>query len=175
MGRASNRRRGMNDAQGTAMLEALRGVDPDLTARKTRIYVGGTFDCFHAGHVKLLERAKGLADFVIVALNSDAFAESYKGKTVLTELERLEVVRACRYVDLAFVMESWAKQKHYMELLRPDYILHGDDWTGGSLVSQLGVTDEFMDSHGIALKYVPYTAGISTSDIKRRIHALPES
>lgn len=163
----------MGAGNATAILEARSAatVEPPPTtpARKTRIYVGGTFDCFHAGHVKLLERARGLADFVIVAVNSDAFAESYKGKTVLKEGERLEVVRACRHVDLAFVMESWDRQRHYLELLRPDFILHGDDWTGGSLVKQLGVTESFLEEHGISMKYVPYTAGISTSDIKRRI------
>ncbi len=149
-------------------------ADVPAGATSTRIYVGGTFDCFHSGHVNLLRRAKGLADFVIVALNSDAFAASYKGKTVMTELERFDVVRACRYVDLCFVMESHAMQRHYMELLRPDFILHGDDWKGGSLVRQLGVTEAFMDEHGIALEYVPYTTGISTTEIKRRVAALAE-
>ncbi|MBL8769242.1 MAG: FAD synthase [Planctomycetes bacterium] len=137
--------------------------------KKTSIYVGGTFDCFHAGHVNLLRRAREIADFVIVALNSDAFTSSYKGKPVMNELERLEVVRACRFVDLAFVMESHAMQRVYMELLRPDFILHGDDWTGDSLVRQLGIDDAFLAEHGIRMKYVPYTKGVSTSDIKRRI------
>jgi glycerol-3-phosphate cytidylyltransferase-like family protein len=97
---------------------------------------------------------------------------SYKGQTIMNEVERLEVVRACRHVDLCFIMESHEAQRRYMELLRPDFILHGDDWKGGSLVRQLGVTDEFLREHGIAMKYVPYTAGISTTEIKRRVRAL---
>jgi glycerol-3-phosphate cytidylyltransferase len=140
--------------------------------KKTSIYVGGTFDCFHAGHVNLLRRAREIADYVIVALNSDAFTTSYKGKPVMNELERLQVVRACRYVDLAFVMESHAMQRVYMEMLRPDFILHGDDWTGDSLVRQLGIDEAFLQEHGIRMKYVPYTQGVSTSDVKRRILAV---
>ncbi len=146
-----------------------RAGDPPACRRKTRIYVGGTFDCFHNGHVNLLRRARQLADYVIVALNSDAFAESYKGRPVLREAERFEIVRACRYVDLCFIMESHDRQRAAIELLRPDFILHGDDWTGDSLIAQLGLTRAFMDEHGIALAYVPYTPGISTSEIKQRI------
>ncbi len=140
---------------------------------KSRIYVGGTFDCFHSGHVNLLKNAKQIADYVILALNSDAFAESYKGKTVMNEFERLAVVRACSYVDLAFIVESHAHQAKYLEILRPDYILHGDDWKGDSLVKQLGITDAFMAENHIEMKYVPYTTGVSTSDIKKRILGLP--
>jgi glycerol-3-phosphate cytidylyltransferase len=135
----------------------------------TRIYVGGTFDCFHAGHVNLLRRAGELADAVIVALNSDAFAESYKGRPVMSEVERFQVVRACRHVDLCFLVESHALQRRYLEILRPDFILHGDDWTGDSLVRQLGIDQAFLSEHNIAMKYVPYTQGVSTTDIKRRI------
>lgn len=136
---------------------------------KTRIYVGGTFDCFHNGHVNLLRNAKKLADYVIVALNSDAFAESYKGKTVMHEIERLDVIRSCRFVDLSFIVESHDQQRKYIEILRPDFILHGDDWTGDSLVRQLGINEEFMAEFGIRMKYVPYTTGVSTSDIKKRV------
>lgn len=154
---------------------AERGRNPAPCRRKTRIYVGGTFDCFHNGHVNLLRRARQLADFVIVALNSDAFAESYKCTPVLREAERFEIVRACRYVDLCFIMESHDTQRAAIELLRPDFILHGDDWAGDSLVAQLGLTRAFMEEHGIALTYVPYTAGISTTEIKKRVLALRET
>jgi glycerol-3-phosphate cytidylyltransferase len=139
---------------------------------KTRIYVGGAFDCFHNGHVNLLKAAKKIADYVIVALNSDAFTESYKGKTVMNEIERLAVVRACRFVDLSFIVESHDQQANYIEILRPDYILHGDDWTGDSLVRQLGISDAMMKELNIEMRYVPYTSGVSTSDIKKRCVAL---
>lgn len=136
---------------------------------KTKIYVGGTFDCFHTGHANLLKQARGLADQVIVAVNSDAFAESYKGKTVMNESERLNVVRACRYVDLCFITESHAAQRAYIEIVRPNFILHGDDWKGDSLVRQLALDDDLVRELGIEFKYVPYTSGISTTEIKKRV------
>ena len=50
-----------------------------------------------------------------------------------------------------------------------NFILHGNDWTGDSLINQLGISQEFLDDNEIKMHYVPYTIGISTSDIKDRI------
>ena len=91
---------------------------------KTKIYVGGTFDCFHRGHVNLLRQAKNVADYVIVALNSDDFATSYKCQPIMNEIERLDVIRSCKYVDMSFIMEAHNNQKKYIEMIKPNFILH---------------------------------------------------
>lgn len=142
---------------------------PVALPRKTKIYVGGTFDLFHSGHVNLLRRAKQHADIVVVALNTDEFNEQYKGKRpVMTLDERRAVLEACRYVDVVDVNTGGADSKPAILRHRPDFILHGDDWTGDSFLRQLGVTQEFLDDNGIKLVYVPYTKGVSTTDLKRR-------
>ena len=56
-----------------------------------RVYLGGTFDLFHPGHVRLLERASRLGE-VWVALNTDEFASEYKRKPILTLDERLSLI-----------------------------------------------------------------------------------
>jgi glycerol-3-phosphate cytidylyltransferase len=147
-------------------------VRPRLVAlpRKTKIYVGGTFDLFHPGHVNLLRRAKEHADIVVVALNTDEFNEQYKGKRpVMTLAERRAVLEACRYVDVVDVNTGGADSAPTILRHRPDFILHGDDWTGESFLRQLGLTQQFLDENGIALVYVPYTKGVSSSDLKHRI------
>lgn len=63
------------------------------------VYVIGVFDLFHFGHVELLRRAKELGDRLIVAINGDEMVASYKRRPFLSERDRLEVVKACRYVD----------------------------------------------------------------------------
>jgi len=147
----------------------LRRPRPIALPRKTKLYVGGTFDLFHPGHANLLRRAKEHADIVIVALNTDEFNEQYKGKRpVMTLAERRAVLEACRYVDVVDVNTGGADSKPTILRHRPDFILHGDDWTGDSFLRQLGVTQEFLDENGITLVYVPYTKGVSTSDLKRR-------
>jgi glycerol-3-phosphate cytidylyltransferase len=135
-----------------------------------RIYVGGTFDCFHPGHVKLLENAKNIADEVIVAVNSDEFVKFYKKRLpIMNQHERLIMVQSCKYTSEAFIMESFEKQPEYIINYNVDYILHGDDWTGDSLLEQLNINHKFLLDNNIEMKYVPYTKGISTTNIKGRI------
>ena len=71
-----------------------------MTTGSDVIYVGGTFDLFHHGHVRLFERAKDVADYVVAAVNSDLFTKTFKHYPVMREWERLSVVASCRYVDL---------------------------------------------------------------------------
>ncbi len=63
--------------------------------------VSGYFNPIHIGHVRLLEAADALGDEVIVIVNNDRQQLLKKGKVIMAEEERLEVVRAIRYVDQA--------------------------------------------------------------------------
>ena len=136
----------------------------------TTIYVGGSFDLFHVGHVRLLQAASEIADKVVVAVNSDAFFESYKGfSPTIPEHQRLEIVLSCRYVTYAFLMHRHEDQRRTIRSVKPTYILHGDDWTGDSLLEQLGIDHEFLRANHIEMKYVPYTSEISSSEIRKRI------
>lgn len=136
----------------------------------SRIYVGGSFDIFHGGHVALLRYAKSLADQTIVAVNSDAFYEFYRhSKPVVPEYERLEIVQACRYTDEAFLMPGHEHQRPILERLKPTYILHGDDWMGDSLLTQLGIDHDFLFVYGIEMKYMVRVPGMSSRGIKARI------
>ena len=137
---------------------------------RTIIYVGGTFDLFHLGHTNLLRKAKDIADVVVVALNGDKFVKDYKGNyPIMDEIERYGVINSCQYVDMCFIMETHERQKFYLELIKPTYILHGNDWEGDSLIKQLGISETFLKINKIKMKYVPYTDGISSTDIKERI------
>lgn len=138
--------------------------------KKTKIYIGGTFDLFHKGHVELLRKAKKKADIVIVSLNTDEFNVRYKGKKPIMSLEeRIAVVSSCKYVDIVDVNDGGEDSKPAILRHKPDYILHGDDWTGDSLMKQMGLTKDFMTKNKIRFMYVPYTKGISTTELKNRI------
>ena len=108
------------------------------------VYVIGVFDLFHFGHVELLRRAKELGDRLIVAINGDEMVASYKRRPFLSEQDRLEVVKACRYVD---------------------------DWDGEGYLKQIRVTPEFLEEHHVSMVYLPYTKGISTSELVEKIKA----
>lgn len=138
---------------------------------KTKIYVGGVFDLGpHRGHIYLFEQAKKMADYVIVAVNSDSFTEQYKKKRpVQDQFERLNAVMSCRYVDMAFIMERGEDQIHYISMISPNYILHGEGWERDSLIKQLGITKEFMAENNIELRYVPLIPEISSTKIKEKV------
>lgn len=133
-----------------------------------RIYTGATFDLFHAGHVNFLEKCSQLGE-VIVALNTDEFIEEYKGRPpIMSNGERFRVVKACRYVDQVIWNEGGADSKISIESVSPDIIAIGSDWARKDYYAQMQFDQDWLDEHGISLIYIPYTQGISTTDLKRR-------
>ena len=135
-----------------------------------RIYIGGNFDTPHSGHIELLRKASELAEEVVVALNTDEFAKRYKGKFPVMSLEeRYRVISAIKYVSWVDINDGCEDSKSCILRNKPDAILHGDDWTGGSLATQMGLSEEFLKENKITMVYVPYTKGISTTEVRNRV------
>jgi len=135
-----------------------------------RLYTGGTFDLFHAGHVEFLRKCSEIADEVIVSLNSDQFIEKYKGKPpVMTYRERREVLNACKYVDAVVLNTGGADSKPAIDGVKPNIIAIGSDWARRDYHAQMQFDQDWLDERGISLIYIPYTDGISSTDIKSRL------
>lgn len=132
------------------------------------VYVIGVFDLFHRGHIELLKRAKGLGDKLIVAINSDEMVADYKRRPFINENDRLTVVEACSYVDEAFIIHGFDNRPYAIKY-KIDIIVHGDDWTGEGYLNQICMTTDFLQEYHIKLVYLPYTKGISTSQIIKSI------
>ena len=134
-----------------------------------KIYTGGTFDLFHSGHVNFLARC---ADFgeVIVGLNTDDFIEEYKGKPPVMNYEERELVLlSCRYVKQVVCNYGGADSKPVIEKVEPNIIAIGDDWAKKDYHKQMDFTEGWLASMGIELIYLPYTHGVSSTEIKKRI------
>ena len=133
-------------------------------------YIGGTFDLFHHGHVHLLRAAKERFGVVVVGLNRDDFVARFKlRRPVMTLIERMNVVAACRYVDSVIVNVGDEDSRPALLLAGATHFVHGSDWTGENLMRQLGLTKYWLAKHGIRLVYFPYTVGISTTEIIGRM------
>jgi glycerol-3-phosphate cytidylyltransferase len=133
------------------------------------VYTGGTFDLPHKGHYRLLKRASEIGT-VVVALNTDEFIQSYKGRPpILSYEERKEALLACRWVDQVVPNVGGIDSKIAIEMVQPDYIIVGSDWAKKDYYLQMSFTQDWLDKRGIGLIYVPYTEGISTTDIKNRM------
>lgn len=140
----------------------------------TTVYTGGSFDLFHAGHVHLLRRCRDLAGDgrVIVALNTDDFIMSYKGRPpVLPYADREWPLWACRYVDAVIPNIGGADSRIAIEAAKPDVIAIGSDWFGRDYHAQMGFTQAWLDARGIRLVYLPYTDTISTTLIRQKLAA----
>ena len=122
-----------------------------------KVITYGTFDLLHYGHIQLLKRARELGDYLIVALSTDEFNQTAKGKRSYFPYEkRKALLEALRYVDQVIPEESWEQKPK--DILR--YGIHtfviGDDWAG-----------KFDDLQPLCqVVYLPRTPEISTSKIK---------
>ena len=138
-----------------------------------RTYTGGTFDLFHAGHVKFLKRCQelsGLTGTVTVSLNTDEFIYEYKKvKPILSYEERFEVLSSCKYVNFVVPNIGGADSKPAIEECKPDLIAIGSDWARRDYYKQMQFDQDWLDERNISLIYIPYTKGISSTLIKQKI------
>ena len=133
------------------------------------LYTGGTFDVFHYGHVNFLKKCKQLADTVIVSLNTDEFVTEYKDTPIMNYKERETSLLCCPYVDKVIPNLFGKDSKPTILSVKPNIIAIGDDWAHKDYYQQMNFTQEWLDDKNIVLVYIPYTKGISTSELKQLI------
>ena len=137
------------------------------------VYTGGTFDLFHAGHVNFLKRCKEIAGelgSVVVSLNTDEFIKEYKGKPpVVSFSDRMAVLKACKYVDQVIANSGGADSKPTILQVSPNIIAIGTDWARKDYYKQMQFTQDWLDEKDMSLIYIPYTWGISSTQIKTRL------
>ena len=130
----------------------------------TTVITFGTFDVFHVGHLRVLERARAFGDRLVVGVSADALNLRKKDRLpVFSEAERLEIVAALRCVDEVFVEESLEQKREYILRHEADVLVMGDDWAGKF--------DEFGDV--CRVEYLPRTPAISTTALIEKISTGP--
>ena len=133
------------------------------------VYTGGTFDLFHANHVRFLRRCAELGS-VTVSLNTDEFIQAYKGRPpVVPYEERAAVLLGCRYVSAVVPNMGGTDSRVAIELVKPNLIVVGSDWARRDYYAQMGFDQDWLDERGIGMCYVPYGKGVSSTQIKERM------
>ncbi len=134
-------------------------------ARMSRTVITfGTFDVFHVGHLRVIERAASLGDRLVVGVSADALNIRKKGRApVFSEGERMEIVAALRVVDEVFREDSLEQKRDYILEHGASVLVMGDDWAGRF--------DEFGDICEVV--YLPRTPAISTTALIEKISAAP--
>ena len=125
-------------------------------------YTTGVYDLFHIGHLNILKRAKEQCDYLIVGVTVDELV-AYKGKqAVIPYEERVEIVKAIKYVDEVVPqtsmdkMDAWNKY-HFNKMFV------GDDWKGTPTWNHW---EEEFSKIGVEIVYFPYTKTTSSSKLR---------
>jgi len=119
-----------------------------------KVITFGTFDLFHFGHLKILERARSYGDRLIVGVSSDELNMSKKNRSPVFKFEhRKAILEALECVDEVFPEESLELKQEYIDSYGADILVMGDDWKG-----------KFDHLKNVQVVYPERTPVISTSD-----------
>ena len=131
------------------------------------VYVGMSADLVHPGHINILEHAAQLGE-VTVGLLTDAAIAGYKRLPHMTFEQRKSVVENLKQVSRVVPQETLDYVPNLREL-RPDYVVHGDDWrTGVQRETRQRVIEALREWDG-ELVEIPYTQGISSTQLNESV------
>jgi len=124
-----------------------------------KVITYGSYDLLHYGHIRLLERAKALGDYLIVGVTSDDYDKT-RGKINLQQslMERVEAVKATGIADEIIIEEYEGQKIDDIRKYDIDIFTVGSDWTG--------YFDYLKDYCKVI--YLPRTEGVSSSEIRKR-------
>lgn len=151
---------GLNDAQ--------LKINQWKAAGERIVFTNGCFDVFHIGHLKLIEQCRGFGSKLVVGVNSDSSIKRLKGpsRPIMPEEQRSRILASLDSVDCVIIFEEDTPLS-LIELIRPDVIVKGGDYTEASVIGA-----EYVKNHGGDIKIVPLVAGISTTAILQKIKEL---
>ena len=124
-------------------------------------YTTGVYDLFHIGHLNLLRNAKSMCDKLIVGVLSDEFVAGYKRTPLMSENDRLEIIRSIKYVDVAIPQRSIDKLEAWQKL-KYNVLFVGDDWHNKPKWNE---TEEKLKEFDVKVIYFPYTQTVSSTKI----------
>lgn len=136
---------------------------------KVIVFTPGTWDMFHVGHLNLIKSAKALGDILVVGVKTDELVFEDKGHHPLMSFaDRVAVLESCKYVDL-IVPENKIDRDHLLEKIDADILAVGDDWWETKVRGH-----EYMIKNNKRVIYLPYTAGRSSTVLRKALNRFYE-
>jgi len=151
--------------QPLSLTEINRIVSQLRKKGKTLVTTNGCFDLLHAGHIKYLADAAALGDLLVVGINSDASVSRLKGpdRPIQNEIDRALLIWSLKMVDYTFIFPE-NDPIAFLEILKPDIHVKGGDYTPEQLPEK-----SIVEKHGGKIVIVPFTSGLSTTSIVKKI------
>ena len=131
------------------------------------VYVGMAADLIHPGHINVLKKANQLGEVTVGLLSDEAIA-SYKRVPYMSWDDRRQVVENLSLVHNVVLQKTLDYRDNILSL-KPDYVVHGDDWKKGVQQDTRTKVIEYLSSYGGELVEIPYTVGISSTQIQKEI------
>ena len=135
-----------------------------------KVYVGMSADLVHPGHMNILREAAKLGD-VVVGLLTDRAIASYKRLPYMTYEQRKEVIENIKGVTDVIPQETLDYRSNLISI-KPDYIVHGDDWKEGVQRETRQQVLTCIQEWGGELVEIPYTQGISSTQLNKSVREL---
>lgn len=134
---------------------------------KKTVYVGMCVDLLHHGHINILKQAQSYGNITVGLLTDEAML-SYKRTPFMTFEHRLFIVENLKGV-YNVIPQSTLDYTENLNVLKPEYVVHGDDWKTGPQKGTRAKVIETLKKWNGELIEVPYTPGISSSDLIKAI------
>ncbi|HEY4036013.1 MAG TPA: adenylyltransferase/cytidyltransferase family protein [Ktedonobacteraceae bacterium] len=140
------------------------------------VFTNGCFDLLHLGHIRYLEQARRLGDFLVMGLNSDESVRKLKGlgRPLVPEQERAEILAALMCIDYVTIFDE-PTAGPLIDLSRPAIYVKGGDYAG----AQDGVPDttrlpeaKHVLAYGGSIHLIPYLPYHSTTELIEKIKRL---
>jgi D-glycero-beta-D-manno-heptose 1-phosphate adenylyltransferase len=141
------------------------------------VFTNGCFDLLHIGHIRYLQEARSLGDFLILGLNGDDSVRQLKGpgRPLVPEEERAEVMAALSFIDYVTIFPETTANR-LITLLQPAIYVKGGDYAG----AQSGIPDPqrlpelpAVQAYGGSVRLIPYLPHHSTTELIAKIKQLP--
>lgn len=133
--------------------------------KKKRILTYGTFDLFHIGHLRLLERCRAMGDELFVGVSTDSFNFKKGKSSIFSFEERLDIIASLKFVDFTFPEDSWDQKFSDIKKYSIDTFVMGSDWTGKF---------DFLKTE-VDVVYLERTMGISSTEIRTKLEKIDEN
>lgn len=127
-------------------------------------YTQGVFDMFHIGHLNLLNNAKKYCETLCVGINTDRLVREYKQKSpIIPEDARGKIVENIKAVDSVILVDTLDKVKLHAQI-GFDAVFIGSDWKGTPRWEE---TERTLKKLGVDVVYLPYTAKVRSTDLRK--------
>ncbi|CAB4176161.1 Cytidyltransferase-like domain [uncultured Caudovirales phage] len=141
--------------------------------RRAWVLCHGCFDLFHVGHLKHLQAAKALGDYLVVSITSDAFVNKGPGRPVFSAEKRAEMLAALECVDYVVIVDG-PSALPAIEAIQPDIYCKGSDYKGEDITGKFDQEKAAVESHGGKVAFTDCETHSSSSLINEHMPVFDE-